>query len=58
MFPPPSATESSGTGLDPTLPWDYFHINSVDKDDAGDYLISARHTSTVYKFSGINGTIL
>jgi hypothetical protein len=54
----PNSTESSGTGLDPTLPWDYFHINSVDKDDAGDYLISARHTSTIYKISGTNGTIL
>lgn len=54
----PNSTDSSGTGLDPTLPWDYFHINSVDKDAAGDYLVSARHTSTIYKISGQNGTIL
>lgn len=32
--------------------WDWFHLNSVDKNDAGDYLISGRHTSTVYKLSG------
>ena len=54
----PNSTQASGTGLDPTLPWDYFHINSVDKNAAGDYLISARHTSTIYKISGRNGTIL
>jgi hypothetical protein len=54
----PNSTDASGTGLDPTLPWDYFHINSVDKDAAGDYLISSRHTSTIYKISGTNGTIL
>jgi hypothetical protein len=54
----PNFTDTSGTGLDPTEPWDYFHINSVDKDEYGDYLISARHTSTIYKISGTNGTIL
>lgn len=32
--------------------WDWFHLNSVDKNEAGDYLISGRHTSTVYKVSG------
>jgi hypothetical protein len=34
------------------------HINSVDKDDNGDYLISSRHTSCIYKVSGNNGSIL
>jgi hypothetical protein len=53
----PNSTDASRTGLDPTLPWDYFHINPVDKDAPGDYLIS-RHTSTIYKISGTNGTIL
>jgi hypothetical protein len=53
-----NSTESSGTGLDPTLPWDYFYLNSVDKGDAGDNLISARHTSTIYQISGANGAIL
>lgn len=28
------------------------HINSVDKNADGDYLVSARHTSTVYKIAG------
>lgn len=32
--------------------WDWFHLNAVDKNMAGDYVISGRHTSTVYKVSG------
>src|SRR5262249_19795463 len=38
-YVPPNSTESSGTGLDPLEPWDYFHINSIDKDGNGDYLV-------------------
>lgn len=33
-------------------PWDWFHINSVEKDDDGNYLISARHLRTVALISG------
>jgi hypothetical protein len=29
--------------------WDYFHINSVDLDADGDFLVSARSTHTIYK---------
>ena len=54
----PSSTEISGTGLDPSSPWDYFHINSVDKNSDGDYLISARHMSSIYKISGSTGEVL
>lgn len=42
----------------PESPWDFFHLNSVDKNAEGDYLISARHTSTIYKISGKDGSIL
>ena len=38
--------------------WDYFHLNSVEKTARGDYLISARHTSTVYKISGKDGHVI
>ncbi|CAG7949932.1 unnamed protein product [Penicillium olsonii] len=38
--------------------WDYVHINSVDKNAAGDYLISARFTNTIYLISGIDGNIM
>lgn len=54
----PRSTEISGSGETPTSPWDYFHINSIDKNDDGDYLISARHVSAVYKVSGKDGGIL
>lgn len=28
---------------------DITHVNAVDKFDDGDYLVSARHTDTIYK---------
>lgn len=54
----PSSTEISGSGEDPQSPWDYFHINSIDKNKDGDYLVSARHVSAVYKVSGKDGHIM
>ncbi|KAJ5834139.1 hypothetical protein N7447_000165 [Penicillium robsamsonii] len=54
----PSHTDTSGTGLNVHEPWDYFHINSVDKNGAGDYLISSRHTSAIYKISGKDGSVM
>ncbi|OQE00152.1 hypothetical protein PENVUL_c057G03853 [Penicillium vulpinum] len=54
----PSHTDTSGTGLNVHQPWDYFHINSVDKNAAGDYLISSRHTSAIYKISGKDGSVI
>lgn len=47
-----------GDGLTNGSAWDYFHINSVDKNNDGDYLVSARHTSCIYKVSGQNGSII
>ncbi|CAJ2512620.1 Uu.00g007390.m01.CDS01 [Anthostomella pinea] len=38
--------------------YDYFHINSVAKNANGDYLVCARHTSAVYKVSGVDGSII
>lgn len=54
----PGTTEISGSGEQPESPWDYFHINSIDKNADGDYLISARHTSAVYKISGVDGHVI
>lgn len=54
----PDSTEVSGNGFNPTLPWDYFHINSVDQFANGDYLISARHVSCIYRISGVDGSVL
>ncbi|KAJ5297784.1 hypothetical protein PENANT_c012G09208 [Penicillium antarcticum] len=47
-----------GNGQSNATPWDYFHINSVDKFPNGDYLISARHTSAIYRVSGQNGAVI
>lgn len=40
------------------LGWDFFHINSVQKSKAGDYLISARHMHAVYMISGETGDVM
>lgn len=34
-------------GKSPTSGFDYFHINSIDKDHLGNYIISARHTHQI-----------
>lgn len=34
------------------------HANSVDKTPEGDYILSARHTDTIYKVSGEDGEII
>jgi hypothetical protein len=54
----PHTTDTSGDGLNERTPWDYFHLNSIDKNVHGDYLISARHMSAIYKLSGKDGSIM
>lgn len=54
----PDHTDTSGNGLDTHSPWDYFHINSIDKNKDGDYLISSRHTCAIYKISGKDGSVM
>jgi len=39
-------------------PWDYFHLNAVSIDDDGNLLLSARHTSTVYKIDRRTGNVI
>jgi hypothetical protein len=48
----------AGAGYNSSDAWDYFHINSVDKDSYGDYLISARDASSVHKINGTTGKII
>ncbi|KAJ5180471.1 hypothetical protein N7492_003681 [Penicillium capsulatum] len=38
--------------------FDYVHANAVDKNEAGDYIISMRFTDTIYGISGEDGRIL
>lgn len=48
----------AGSGYNSSDAWDYFHINSVDKDASGDYMISARDACSVHKISGKDGSVL
>jgi hypothetical protein len=38
--------------------YDYFHVNSVDVDSDGHYLVSARNTWTIYKVHSETGRVL
>ncbi|KZF24813.1 hypothetical protein L228DRAFT_267119 [Xylona heveae TC161] len=48
----------AGSGYNSSDAWDYFHINSVDKDSNGNYLISARDACAVHKINGTDGSII
>ncbi|CAK7895534.1 hypothetical protein CAAN1_10S00166 [[Candida] anglica] len=48
----------AGAGYNSSDAWDYFHINSVDKDEAGDYLLSARNAAALYKIDGTTGEVI
>ena len=38
--------------------WEYFHVNAIDLDRDGNFLISARNTSTIYKVNRTTGKIM
>jgi hypothetical protein len=41
-----------------STPYDYFHINAVSLDEDGNYIISSRHTWTIYKIDRHSGAII
>lgn len=45
-------------GYSETMPFDVFHLNSVEKDSRGNYLVSARHLHTVFYVDGRTGNVL
>jgi hypothetical protein len=51
--PPPKAAKGKKAA-----PWDYFHANSIEVDDDGDFIVSARNTHAVYKIDRQTGKIL
>ncbi|KAJ4473862.1 ASST-domain-containing protein [Lentinula aciculospora] len=56
---PSECYDAIGTGGGSTdEAWDYFHINSIEQTDDGNYLISSRHCFTVYYLNGTDGEIL
>ncbi len=40
------------------VPWDYFHLNSIEEDDAGDLILSARNSNGIYKVERATGRVL
>ena len=48
----------AGSGYNSSDAWDYFHINSVDKDADGNYMVSARDACSVHKINGTDGEII
>jgi len=36
-------------------PWDWFHLNAVEKDSNGNYLVAARYTNAITYINGTNG---
>lgn len=47
-----------GTGWRHDDAYDAYHINSIDKDQSGNYLLSSRHTHSVLNIDGKSGEIL
>ncbi|KAF2146009.1 uncharacterized protein K452DRAFT_294621 [Aplosporella prunicola CBS 121167] len=55
----PNSSDTAGTGLSPSVAWDYFHINAIDKSSySNTYLISSRHTSSIYQLNSTDGSII
>jgi Arylsulfotransferase (ASST) len=52
------ASESEVETPADALPWDYFHLNSIDPEPNGDILISARSTWAGYQLQGGTGRVL
>ena len=40
------------------MPYDYFHLNSIDVDGDGNLLVSSRTTCTIYKIDRQNGEVI
>lgn len=58
FVPATQPSELSPPGTSRLAPLDFFHLNSVTKSLDGDYIISARHTSAIYKVSHVDGHVV
>ncbi|KAK1149065.1 hypothetical protein N8T08_007742 [Aspergillus melleus] len=47
-----------GNGESEARPWDFFHINSIDKDELGNFLISSRYANCLAYIDGQSGSVL
>ncbi|KAJ5811941.1 hypothetical protein N7474_008242 [Penicillium riverlandense] len=53
-----SFKEIKGSGWDRDDAYDAYHVNSIDKDQFGNYLLSSRHTHSILSIDGKSGEIL
>ncbi|RLL97782.1 hypothetical protein CFD26_105312 [Aspergillus turcosus] len=53
-----ASNSGAGDGTSVYTAWDYFHMNSVEKDHYGNYLVSSRYLCTVFYISGQDGSII
>lgn len=54
----PHSSLSTGGGRTFDGAWDWFHINSIDKDDKGNYLVSSRYAHALFYIDGQSGDVL
>ncbi|PLB52060.1 hypothetical protein P170DRAFT_348536 [Aspergillus steynii IBT 23096] len=47
-----------GNGESESRPWDFFHINSIDKDVMGNFLVSSRYANCLAYIDGHSGSVL
>jgi hypothetical protein len=50
--------DREGNGDSESQPWDFFHINSVDKDEKGNFLISSRYMGCLAYIDGRTGDVV
>lgn len=50
--------EEEEEGLDEGRAWDFFHINSIDKDLKGNFMVSSRYMSCISYIDGQNGQVI
>src|ERR1035437_3734460 len=53
-----SVSESHAPVPTTAIPWDFFHLNSIDVEPGGDLLLSARSTWAAYQLQAGSGTIV
>jgi hypothetical protein len=56
--PTDSSQPAERTGLSSDSGYDFFHINSIDKDYKGNYLVSARYMHSITYIIGTDGSII
>jgi hypothetical protein len=39
------------------VPWDYFHVNSIEQEGDGSFVVSSRNTTAVYRINGQTGAV-